>query len=570
MPIERLLREAQAAYGKLGLLIEDAPDAALRVARELYGADGLPAWWLHFDNLEEGTQALKAALQTVVRGPSWARRLPLLVVLDRYLKESPASARTVAWDEGKHDQMVGIVQELEFAKEKGFPVHLEPVTSYPGPSHKLSEAVVKWRPRNYEPLYQLRRRLHEGIRDDPSALRPLLFFGPAERAPLIELRSLKGIFPQDRDRRVASCRARYWQKAINSLVEALSSADRGVACVLLTGAGASLACDPLAPGIPDTWYLLEQACWEVAGRPQGRRPKWPPDSCAREAVPPRQEVSTLAELRWHYEKGSSVRDLDWSLEKLFNRTLQDHGQLEELAAAFRHALQLWDHDFPYHSWLFSKLPWTLILTTNFDGFHERAAANAASLSSRAEVDRVRRLGDVLSLSGFHGDPAKPAGQPGNTKRRSNAFKKLLHGPGLLKPFGSLMTVGALALTHEDFWNRLKTVGQGALTPIASKSRECWIVVVGHRLASHSFHHSLMDLFQNHGPKIRLIWVEPSPYANQLENFASFIRLKEILDDGVDGLLDPFRDKPSACPLPARALDFAFDLWQEWERKHSRP
>jgi hypothetical protein len=553
------VREALFAFGKLGLLIEDAPDARLRTARELYAADGLPAWWLHCDNLEEGERALEAALEAVVaEQPSWARRLPLLAIIDRYLKEGPTSARAVAWDGGDFGEEVSpAVRKMEeivrrlLAASATHPVHVALVTSYSGPSRSSASKDLPWELRHHEPVYRLRRRLFHAERD-AAWLRQLLYFGPSKTAPILNPLSPGDVFKSEEDQRVALCRALHWQTSITRLRASLAGADPEVACILLTGAGASLASDPLAPGIPATWFLLERACWQVTdGRPE-RKPVWPRDDRSGQGATEQDEVKSLDELCERYENGASVRNLKWSLERLFERGRRDT-RFEDFVAAFRQALQAWDHDFPYHFWLLAQLPWTLILTTNFDGFHERAAASATSLSSAVGADPIRRLGDVLPFA----DPP-PLGPLGSV-----TISSLLKGPGLLKPYGSLMTVGALALAHDDFWRRLDRVSQEYLKPLLEACRECWIVAVGHRLASDALHHALEDLIQVHGRKLRMLWIEPYPYRSDLEGFAAVRRFRKVLENGAGA--DPFDHTPVACPLPARALDFAFDLWLDWKR-----
>lgn len=550
------VRELLFTFGKLGLLIEDAPDARLRTARELYGTDGLPLWWLRFDNLEEGTEALTAAWRAVARGePEWARGLPLLVVLDRYLKESATSSRAVAWDENEDRPIVAVVREI-LAADKELPVHLKAVTSYSGPTQgSKTSGIVTWNLRHHEPLYQLRRRLAEGTPDSSTKLLPLLFYGPVEKPPVLDHSGQKGVCADGKQQKVALCRAQYWRKGIDALIEALDSTDPGVACVLLTGAGASLANDPFAPGIPDTWYLLEHACWEVTGRPDARRPVWPPGSAA--SGKPAEEITSLKTLLERYQSRKSVRDFDWALETLFNYEMQDPQTLRGFASAFRLALQLWDHDFPYQSWLLSQLPWTLILTTNFDGFHERAAANAVAYSRPSAADLVRRLGDAIPVPDAR-DKIPPIPSP----------EELMKGPGLLKPYGSLMTMGPLALAHRDFWSRIEWVSEGYIQPIMASCTELWIVVVGHRLASDALNTVLSDLLKDkeHSEKLRILWVEPYPYGNEnLKHFECLRRCLEVLE----GKQVAFSKGPVVCPLPARALDFAFDLWSEWNRLSPR-
>jgi hypothetical protein len=104
---------------------------------------------------------------------------------------------------------------------------------------------------------------------------------------------------------------------------------------------------------------------------------------------------------------------------------------------------------------------------------------------------------------------------------------------------------------------------------AAATKECWIVIVGQRLASDALHRPLTDLIvpPDKAGNIRMLWVEPFPYRNDLKQYEPFRHLKELLDG--KEMPDPFSEGPVTCPLPARALDFAFDLWLEWDRRRRR-
>jgi hypothetical protein len=575
--------ETLFAYGKLGLLIEDAADARLRTARELYAADGLPAWWLHYDNLQEGTQALGAVWSAVVEGrPAWAHHLPVLVVLDRYVKEAPGSSRAVAWDEGEPSKRVDAGLEMERSvrgiAERGATtsIMLELVTSYSGPSSSSGRSGFSWQLRHHEPLYQLRRRLHAEVRDaapleqlqsgpapiprlpEPARFKQLLYYGPTPGAP-VQDRAREPIFARDEDRRAALCRARYWHSCVGNVAEALARVNQRVACILLTGAGASLANDPLAPGIPPTWFLLERACWQATAGRAENKPVWPAERLRQGGAGPPRKVNSLRELLDCYEDGQSALDLEWTLEELFKGGQPYDPRFADFASAFRQALHAWDHDFPYHHWLLCQLPWTLILTTNFDRFHENAAASAAALALPKKVDLVRRLGDAIPLAD---QPASPGGleQAAREEKRDPSavsFSSLRGGPGLLKPYGSLMKIGELTLAHDDFWRRLEVVSRDYLRPVLADCDVCWLVIVGHHLASDALHHCVREL-RDYEQKLHLVWVEPRPYANNLDGFHAFRHFRDTLNDNTTP--EAVEGQPRWSVLPARALDFAFDLW----------
>jgi len=150
-------------YGKLGLLIEDAPDAQLRTAREIYGADGLPQWWFHCDDVESGAEALGVVARAVLDGdPPWALGLLVVIVVDRYLKKTLTSTRVVPWDDPAKGSagMVEIMARLQPSGPgipgSGSPVKIATVTSYFNPQG-TSPQDIPWKPRHHEPLFQLRR-----------------------------------------------------------------------------------------------------------------------------------------------------------------------------------------------------------------------------------------------------------------------------------------------------------------------------------------------------------------------------------------------------------------------------
>lgn len=549
--IEARVHEALFAYGKLALLIEDAPDARLRTARELYAADGLPLWWLHFDNIEQGALALRAACAAVLDGqPSWAKRLPLLAVVDRYLREGalsthgerPASARSMAWDGGESDEevtpaakdMASSIGRLRGAAST-MPVHVALVTSYSGSSRgatRINPRQEDWQRRYDEPVYRLRGHLRQRLGD-------LLQFGPTPAAPIKRFKLAEPVIADPDEARAAGCRAQHWETAIGDLAAALAAPAAQTAFILMTGAGASLANDPLAPGIPPTWRLLDRACQLAKHDSERPKPAWSPGESSRRG-PRGPKVESLNELCLLLAGESSARDLVWSLEDLFKPRPDNP---KNFFAAFRQALQVSDHDFPYHAWLLAQLPWTLILTTNFDSFHERAAAGAAAAASIRSPQLMRRLGELL-----------PIPNPGRTVD----VQSIMEGPGLLKPYGTLMTQGSWAMTADDFWPRIQDVRNEYLAPILTSCQKCWLVLVGHRLAA-DFKTMLDELAPLGKDKLHILWIEPAPHACTLDSKVTG-RFKKLLDQE-DGA-DPARH----CVLPARALDFAFDLWLEYRRR----
>lgn len=516
---------AMVGYGKLGLLIEDAPDAELRTAREIYGADGLPRWWLRFEDIESGSEALRAAVDAVTgREPDWARDMPLVVVVDRYLKSNRDSTRAVAWDNENEEAgrlMQALLAELR-ARGPSRSLCVAAVTSYFNP--REDGEGIAWQSRHHEPLFQLRRSMGED----------LLCFGPSERAPAGRLPAT------DED----DCRRRFWHETLDELAAVFGQTDGECARILFTGAGASLCNHPLGSGIPPTWFLLDWASWHLS-RAAGERveqPTWPRSA---EASDDKVPVSTVKELMDRFAAGGSAAHCEWSLEDLFDiRQDNPKWRVEEFVVAFRQALQRYDHEFPFHAWLLAQLPWTLVATTNFDGIHERAAA--ASFPAAEAVDRVRRLGDILDLAG------SPA-----------TIDDLVKGAGLFKPYGSIARIGPLALTDRDFWDRIQLVEQ-ALEMILAGTRECWLVFLGHRLASPELTSRVDRLLKKYSAlPVHLVWVDPGccEIRRHPNRNAFLVKCFEAAAGGRS--LMPGH---SFYPLPARALDFAYDLWGRWARR----
>lgn len=525
MRIQKAVEQALFAYGKLGLLIEDAPDAVLRTAREIYGADGLPLWWLRYQDVESAEEALRAACDAVLAGnPAWAKGLPVIVVIDRYLK-SKQSARVLPWDGEEATVGKNIGPMLKQLKQGGGCVAA--VTSYLEPLKGTTD--VPWKPRHHEPLFRLRSEMHGD----------LLSFGPSRNARVADLRA-----------GVDAWRCRSWDSVLRGLASAFhrSARDQDFVQILFTGAGASLANHPLAPGIPPTWFLLDWLCWDLEGR-RWNEPVWPLPVVEGDRKP-KIPVRALAELTSNISRKGSAADLEWTLEELFRARPRDNPkeEVERYASAFRRALQRYDHAFPYHSWLLAQLPWTAIVTTNFDGFHERAAASAASSVPREQAERVRRLGDIGDL-------------PLKLSKKSRAAK-ILRSPGLFKPYGSLTKMGPLALTHRDFWEQIDRV-ESVLREIPKGTRECWLVFLGHRLNSALLTDVVNRRLNKSKTPTQVVWVDPACYEIDAHpNKGAFLlqSFQATFDEA-----RPQDDLHEYQPLPARALDFAYDLWFRYSR-----
>jgi hypothetical protein len=371
-----------------------------------------------------------------------------------------------------------------------------------------------------------------------------------------------------------ACRARLWHQALPSLASAFQETDHPrCARILFTGAGASLANVPLAPGIPPTWFLLEWACWSVCqqrglpGNEERAEPIWPVPSKPHQAIP----VDSLDHLIDLYRGNHSVAELDWEpLEHLFKPLTGRSSQyLDDFSRAFRHILLRYDHGFPHHLWLLAQLPWTLIVTTNFDGFHERAASAAVSSGAAFANDPIRRLGDLLP------EIRNPQEDEGFAWDGPQTLDALCAGPGLFKPYGSLTTMGSLALASNQFWDRVKPIGR-CFDVIRETCDECWLVVVGHAMASSALDATLVEFMKKGGAKegfaVRVLWVDPM--SCRLASRSRF-DFPGRFQDGISEAESTPREAGSVAvrpyaPIPARALDFAYDLWQEYLRQKQQP
>jgi hypothetical protein len=528
--IRETLLQTLLAYGKLGILIEDAPDAEIRTAREIYGTDGLPRWWHLYDEIESGSDALQAVTEAVLLGnPAWAKDRPLIVVVDRYLK-SKQESRALAWDGEKIEAPAQIAERMHHAMRELLDrpaserLCIAAVTSYFDPFEEAGRAP--WQPRHHEPLFRLRR----------SMSKDLLSFGPAkETGPA---------FPWNELNVTGACRRRLWNRTIESLAETFEMPDQKCARILFTGAGASFANHRLASGIPATWSILNEVCEHLRDRVDSQPAPRQPGT-----------VKRLEELVSLVKAGHSAAEYNWTLEELFKTRRDDDPRLvRDGAELFRLELQRYDHGFPHHSWLLAQLPWTAILTANFDGFHERAAASAASSVPLREGRRIRRLGELGELSDY-----LPGADP------KAAFDDFLDRAGFFKPYGNLTSILPLALTEQAFWERVVGHVEKALETILKGTQECWLVFLGYRMASALLTSRIDRLLADCPAQAHLVWVDPSCCdLTTHPNRSSFLvqSWEAAAEEKATGM-----GRHDFHPLPARALDFAYDLWCRHFRDH---
>ncbi len=568
--LTRRLDEAVALYGKLGLLIDDADDARSRAARAIYGCESLPSWWLIGRSLVCAIEILAWLHHRIESGATF----PAIVILDRYLPAScQDSRRKVPWDVppgGLNEdlreyctQLRAAVERLLFAAGEHHPqLFVELETSYPHrlpPASCTLERPLSWKTRNPDLLYRLRNKIEKVRLREPMSL---LSFGPGQ-----------GVGNQVADPRV--CEQADWLSSIywstlQELADSLSANASGPV-VLLTGAGASFGASRLGRGVARTDLLLEEACRHVLGtgksenrvkpiRPQCGCSALAPWEIAERHEPKRQPTnSQQTPLEWmigEFRQGTPISRISWQLEEVFS-TKDRHGKgvdpqtLQAFREGFRAALHHHDHGFLYHHWLLAQLPWTQIITTNFDSFHERAAVAAATSKATRQRRKILRLGNRF--------PAEI--EDWHTEVSDRDRRELLQWSRLFKPYGSLLAPLPVRLAAEELLHakeRFKRTLGTFLTPDV----EGTLVVLGHSVRDHFLNEVLKELQGNADnetflQRIRLIWVDP----------VAFDRAQHARP-GIGPVTlqwDLWMRQMLACrqagPFPVNAHEFVYDLWR---------
>jgi hypothetical protein len=558
--IRREIRRIAWEYGKLGLLADDSEDARVRVARELYGADDLPLWWRVVRSIECLQVVLDEIVNLDVKDEVFG-----FAVIDRYLLAGCANGRQlpVPWDKGT--EASSIYRKIEEIREGNFRVLL--VTSFPH-DPPLDEIAVT--PRSPEsasrPLWSLRSLdllRHERARVVSEGQDCLLRFGPERLAPIAVARNkgkAEGIIPEAGEREQAIWAARTWSLCIDRFA-APHGGRRGN--VLLTGAGASIAQGSLGVGTPPPWKLLELALAQTSnakGALQAGADSEPaPEVClcglpvwhgiakspdARIEIP---DGGTFGGLRETVKRmGTSVLpSLVWDWQKLFDEHVnEDTREFEKFAQAFRLELYRHDHGFAHHHWLFARLPWEAIVTTNFDGFHERAAFAAAQIPWLSEEQRK----DYLRFSSAF-DPRVSGG------RSSSLFK----------PYGSLLSGSpVLAFGANEIAKAVEPL-EGIFKQMTSGSSS--LIVVGSSMRDVDLEAKLRWFGE---PENQVLWVDPAAYSRAMTDSSSswcrtIRRRKNALQEALDKSEAGGNLGLYSGPLPGRAIDFACDLWRSYQR-----
>jgi hypothetical protein len=604
--IERRIRAVIQGYGKIALLVDDAPDAASRIARELYGLEALPEWWLLARSAECGAAAIEALLAALFEDGRPVK-VPGFVLIDRFLPAHDDQEWATAWDVPKLsllDDDVAVYRAMNLAvrRLRAIPADRRQgrfewalITSYPhvplesrageGSPDTAGNATLE----GAEPLLPWQKRSSEVLLDlRPKLPRSLLHYGPEESQ-----RSLSGVHTFFREEEVA-WRAWTWRPSINALANALARQDRAAPVILFTGAGASLAQGSYGSGMPPTWWLLEEATRSLVhaegdvstGRLEQRDGGVPPrdlhQCChvddARDRRTEKQAFRSeagVAPIDWLVDyllasKDHRAYDLELGLDVIFSQELSQLNQRSGWTKArfyqyFRSHLERFDHGIPYHYWLFAQMPWTRIITTNFDSFHERAAFAAASDTQGDRNLHHERLalGCVLP-------------EVASKKLNPEEFEKVAHTHRLFKPYGNLLSPAELLFddTPTQMAMAPERIGPAERLRRAFRGLEPkqhgWLVVVGHSMKDRYITEALREL--QHLKNFELLWVVPDAYRRcaptnpgdlslrpQWEQWV-FERMKLREEEAAKGEPAHF-----SGPLPGTALEFAYDLWREYRQ-----
>lgn len=556
--LQRIARE----YGKVGLLIDDAPDAATRTARALYNSEALPRWWRQLHSLDCASVSLDAFFEIFeARG-----RLRGLLVIDRYLPPNCKQPRSIPWDRADsklldEEEQAALrfrerIKKLKHIDLKNLPEHpgaspiyyVQYVTSFQpmstGPEETVKESLkIPWQRRSVETLQEERRAFRNN-----KHWQSLLRFGPEKDAPVSREKD---------DLSVAKWHATKWQTHLDKIASLMAEKKP---VILLTGAGASLAPASTAPGMPLTYILLEEACsrfWKKRERRAGSDLAVEPIGCLckpRPGPPAAEQYwdkhGAQSPIDWLIEQSEqkgSAAGLSCTLEDLFAEDIhiEKNGvePFDEFHRAFRDALYRWDYGYAYHHWLLTRLPWTAIITTNFDGFHERAATAAATLPWLAVPKRLVPL--------RYANPVTWDAQ--NFPQFSK--EDLAVRESLFKPYGSLYAPdGSLALSGDEIRSYRERL-MNALNSIVGKGSQTGaLVVVGHSMRDSSMD-DLLQTIEKRLAGFDLFWVDPDSYkrswGKEEKSDSPWERWmwKRVQEHGTGG-----------GPIPATALEFICDLW----------
>ncbi len=593
-----------ADFGKLGVLIDDNKDGPWRMARDLYYADTLPEFWLVLRSVECAEPVL-AMLLSAERGSVLAR-CPCLVIVDRHLLQHCRSGgeRSVRIDSKSSScaAHLRLLHEMTTRSGATLPnLMLRLITTHPLGKTEDAEHL-EWLPRSPWVMSEIRE-----------ALRPL---GPTAGPNRFEPLRRYGV---NRDMASPSSAAQRWKRdswdaMLSSLAAALrreeerETADREAIktpsqspVVLLTGAGVSLQAGPYGPGIPRTNALLFEAAWRLAfAEPLANRQGEPSlvdtgraCDCRNSQVPVAGSgrspslTEFMREVKEAYTAGRTLSSYPGLLSIFDSASSKQEDALAryEFYMSFRTVMQRFDHAFSYRHWLMAQLPWSCIVTTNFDNFHERAAMVAAR---HPEVFSGREQLNALSHAALRrGNPVPLFSSGGKARRPSRSQRHpdplVTHWTScrLFKPYGTLESPQPLVLNDYEMSESRRHFAR-VFELAFSQATSGWLVVIGHSMQDEALQKALSSaLKQRPGltQSLNVVWVgpdahritcdeEPIPaYANGCLTFPKLVRRRmrpAARQRAVSGVPEQLGEHGGA--YAATAIEFLYDLALKFDER----
>jgi hypothetical protein len=574
--IRRALEKAAWEYGKIGLLIDDSSECVNRVARALYGSEALPQWWGLVRSMQCASVAL-ARISELLADSSFGS-LRVFIVIDRYLPPRCGSG-AIAWHGGDAggpidevskvnvselnrrvaDIMTKTSSEIESGWIDGAECLVRFVTSFPVISPRSGDAPdIVWQMRSVELLQEERRKFRESL-----SWKCLLRYGPETWARIAGKEPPPGWMAHAAG--AARWRARTWKESLSRLASII----RGKRAILLTGAGASLSAGPAGPGMLKTGEIVHRVCRSIVSNLEEPLPKPEPAACScREPEPvvsaPQWTGDPMPKKKTPIGRLLAGEEREFKLEEVFSPHL--HLGAEEIFERFHRLFrrELYKRDFgcAYHHWLMARFPWKSVITTNFDGFHERASASVTRILSMHEEDRLW----VLSL----GSVGKPEDMLKGRAARGLGKSRLF------KPYGSLYSPsGELALGGKDvaaFQEELEKALRVALSDSGQGDRGA-VVVVGQSMRDELVK-SVLENLKDELRDCELLWVDPAAYerCEKVEYGKSTVwewwvaermRSRDKERAVADGAID-IGEEACSGPYPAMALEFIYDLWSIYQ------
>jgi hypothetical protein len=579
--VARAIERSAWEYGKVALLIDDSPESETRVARAVYGSEALPRWWVSVRSMRCACQAMETVTR-LLEGPGF-RSLRVFILVDRYLPPVCGGVGALAWYRGEdareHGALVeamnqGVARLVELSDRQLNPAWpkaclIRFVTSFPViAAPRAQGASLDWQMRSVELLQEERRSFR-----DSDVWSCLLHFGPEIWAPIVLVKETPPRWMKKKEIRAARWRAKTWKESLERLVRMFKKERM----ILITGAGASIKANTLSPGMLTTDEIVRIVCNEMIwGKEETRAMTEIPGCSCKDPKPtvakqpitgdpmpdPDIPIGKLMSQVWRGEP------LDFKLEEVCSPRMHRGWEgFERFHRLFRRELYRRDYGFAYHHWLAGRLPWAAIITTNFDGFHERAAASVARMMSRAKEFRLR----VLSLGSVRPIPEKLDKLEGEAPAAEKMGESRL-----FKPYGSLYSpTGELALGSEDVFNfqgYFKTALQMALRVLTGHAYKGAVVVVGQSMRDELVQ-SVLTSLAGDLEEYQLIWVDPMSYERCLKKSTLWERwiedrMQRRVKEKEEMTESAGRANERSCsgPIPATALEFIYDLWTVYQEQ----